>query len=390
MPILNRIAAYQDEMVAWRRHVHAHPETAFEEYGTADFVAERLRDFGIEVHRGLARTGVVGVLRTGSSGRTVGLRADMDALRMTEANVFAHASRHPGKMHGCGHDGHTVMLLGAARYLAETRNFDGTVHFIIQPAEEGAGGAQVMIDDGLFERFPCDRVFGLHNWPQLPAGVFGVRVGPLMAAADHFDITVTGKGAHGAMPHQGVDPVVVAAHIVTAAQALVSRGTDPIDTAVVSFTVIRGGSAFNVIPDEVSLSGTVRSFKAETRDALESGLVRVAENVAAAFGASASVVYERCYPATVNSPDETAFAAEVAARVVGPAQVRRDPDPSMGAEDFAFMLQRRPGCYIWLGQGGLPESCMVHNPNYDFNDTILTTGASYWALLAEAALPRSS
>ena len=389
MPVLNRIAAYHDEMTVWRRHLHAHPETAFEEVATADFVAARLKDFGIEVHRGLARTGVVGVLRAGTSARTIGLRADMDALNMVEQNGFDHASRHEGKMHGCGHDGHTAMLLGAARYLAETRNFDGTVHLIFQPAEEGEAGGKVMIEDGLFDYFPCDTVFGLHNWPQLPAGQFGVRAGPIMAAADHFDITVTGKGAHGAMPHHGVDPVLVAAHIVTAAQALVSRHTDPVDTAVVSFTMIRGGSAFNVIPDEVTISGTVRSFKPETQDALEEGLARVAENVAAAFGASAEVAYQRSYPATVNSPAEADFAALVAAQVVGPERVRRDLSPSMGAEDFAYMLQRRPGCYVWLGQGGGPDSCMIHNPRYDFNDDILVVGASYWALLAETALERA-
>jgi hippurate hydrolase len=388
MPILNRIAAFQDEMVAWRRHLHAHPETAFEENATAAFVAERLQDFGVEVHRGLGRTGVVGVLRRGSGPRTIGLRADMDALDMTEQNDFAHASRHPGKMHGCGHDGHTTMLLGAARYLAETGNFDGTVHFIFQPAEEGKGGAEQMIADGLFERFPCDTVFGLHNWPQTPAGHFGVRAGPIMAAADHFDITVTGVGAHGAMPHHGVDPVVVAAHIITAAQSLVSRGTDPVDAAVVSFTVINGGSAFNVIPDHVTLSGTVRSFRPDTRDALEAGLTRVAGNVAIAFGATAQVAYHRSYPATVNAPAEAEFAAAVAARVVGADRVIRNADPSMGAEDFSVMLERRPGCYVWLGQGGGPDSCMVHNPRYDFNDEILAVGASYWALLAETALVR--
>jgi hippurate hydrolase len=389
MPVLTRIAAFQDEMVAWRRHLHAHPETAFEEIATGDFVAARLRDFGIEVHRGLARTGVVGVLRQGDGGGCIGLRADLDALDMTEQNDFAHASRHPGKMHGCGHDGHTTMLLGAARYLAEAGAFDGTVHFIFQPAEEGKGGAQVMIDEGLFEQFPCDRVFGLHNWPQLDAGRFGVRAGPIMAAADRFAITITGKGAHGGMPHHGIDPVVVAAHIITAAQSLVSRATDPIDTAVVSFTMINGGLAFNVIPDQVTLSGTVRSFRPETQDALEAGLTRVAENVAAAFGAQADVSYRRCYPATVNTAADADFAAEVAARVVGAERVIRDAGPSMGAEDFAFMLQQRPGCYVWLGQGGGPDSCMIHNPCYDFNDEVLTVGASYWALLAEAALPRA-
>ncbi len=390
MPVIDRIAAFSADMTAWRRHLHAHPETAFEEVATSAFVAHRLRDFGIEVHRGLAQTGVVGVIRAGRGTRTIGLRADMDALAMTEQNQFAHASRHPGRMHGCGHDGHTAMLLGAARYLAETRNFDGTVYLIFQPAEEGAGGAKVMIDEGLFEQFPCDSVFGLHNWPELPLGTFGVHAGPVMAAADHFEITITGKGCHGAMPHHGVDPVLVAAHVVTAAQGLVSRAIAPVDPAVVSFTVIRGGSAFNVIPGDVTMAGTVRSFRPETRDRLESGLTTVVENVAAAFGASATVKYVRCYPATINSASEADFAAAVAARVVGASAVRRDIAPSMGAEDFAFMLQRRPGCYIWMGQGGGPTGCMLHNPTYDFQDDALAIGASYWALLAETALARET
>jgi hippurate hydrolase len=390
MPVLDRIAARHDEMIEWRRHLHAHPELAFEEVATARFVADRLAAFGIEVHRGLAGTGVVGVLRQGNGRGTIGLRADMDALAMTERNSFAHASRHPGKMHGCGHDGHTTMLLGAARYLAETRAFDGTVHLIFQPAEEGAGGAKVMLDQGLFDRFPCDTVFGMHNWPQLPLGTFGVRAGPVMAAADHFDITVTGKGGHGAMPHLGIDPIVVAAHIVTATQTLVSRSVDPVDAAVVSVTMIEGGSAFNVIPDTVTLSGTVRSFRPETQDRLQLGLSRVAGQIAAAFGATAEVSYRRRYPATVNTATEAAFAATVAAQVVGADHVRRDAEPSMGAEDFAFMLEQRPGCYVWLGQGGVPASCVLHNPLYDFEDQILPIGASYWALLAETALPRGA
>jgi hippurate hydrolase len=390
MPVLDSIAARLDEMIAWRRHLHAHPELAFEEVATAGFVADRLAAFGIEVHRGLAGTGVVGVLRHGNSPRSVGLRADMDALAMTERNGFAHASRHPGKMHGCGHDGHTAMLLGAARHLAETRNFDGTVHLIFQPAEEGAGGAKVMIDQGLFDRFPCDTVFGMHNWPQLPPGTFGVRAGPVMAAADHFEITVTGKGGHGAMPQLGIDPVLVAAHIVTAAQSLVSRGTDPVDAAVVSVTMIQGGSAFNVIPDTVTLSGTVRSFRPETQDRLQHGLARIAERVAAAFGATAETAYRRNYPATLNSRTEAAVAASVAAQVVGAQNVHRDLEPSMAAEDFAFMLEQRPGCYVWLGQGGGAASCMLHNPHYDFQDQILPVGASYWVLLAETALPRGT
>ncbi len=388
MTVLDRIGAGHHDMIEWRRHLHAHPELAFQEVATAAFVANRLAAFGIEVHRGLAGTGVVGVLRQGQSRRSIGLRADMDALAMTEHNSFAHASQHPGRMHGCGHDGHTVMLLGAARYLAETRNFDGTVYLIFQPAEEGAGGARVMIEQGLFDHFPCDAVFGMHNWPQLPLGTFGVRAGPVMAAADQFEILVTGKGGHGAMPHLGIDPIVVAAHIITAAQTLVSRGVDPVDTAAVSVTMIEGGTTFNVIPDSVTLSGTVRSFRPATQERLQRGLCRIAESIAAAFGATARVDYRRGSPATVNSATEADFAASVAARVVGDVNVRRDAEPSMGAEDFAFMLECRPGCYVWLGQGGGPSSCMLHNPHYDFQDQILPIGASYWALLAESALPR--
>ncbi len=387
MPTLDRVGAYHQEMTAWRRHLHAHPELAFEEVATAEFVAERLTAFGLEVHRGLAGTGVIGVLHQGQSQRSIGLRADMDALAMSERNTFAHASRHPGRMHGCGHDGHTVMLLGAARYLAETRTFNGTINFIFQPAEEGAGGAKVMIDQGLFELFPCDRIFGLHNWPQLPSGTFGVREGPVMAAADWFDITITGKGGHGAMPHLGIDPIVVAAHIVTAAQTLVSRGVDPVDTAAVSVTMIDGGSTFNVIPDSATLSGTVRSLRPDTKRRLESRLHRLVDSIATAFGATAEIHYRHGSPATVNTATEAALAASVAARVVGEANVFRTLEPSMGAEDFAFMLERKPGCYVWLGQGGSSSSCMLHNPCYDFQDSILPIGASYWALLAETALP---
>jgi amidohydrolase len=393
MPIINRIADFHADLTAWRRDLHAHPETAFEEFRTSDIVATKLEAFGIEVHRGLAGTGVVGTLHgAGGSdrGRSIGLRADMDALNMDEANSFDHASRIPGKMHGCGHDGHTTMLLGAARYLAETRNFDGTVHFIFQPAEEGKGGAQRMVEEGLFDRFPCEQVYGMHNWPELPTGTIAVRIGPIMAAADQFEIRVAGHGAHGAMPHHGIDPVVVAAQIVTAAQTLVSRNTDPLDAAVVSFTQIHGGSTFNVIPVEVILAGTVRTLRLEVQDRIEAGLRRIATGVAAAMGADADMMYRRNYPATVNTAAETDFVEQVAARVVGPAHVIRDPLPSMGAEDFSFMLRERPGSYIWIGQGGGPNSCMIHNPRYDFNDEILPVGASYWATLVEAALPRAA
>ncbi|WP_207478150.1 M20 aminoacylase family protein [Arenibaculum pallidiluteum] len=396
MPIINRIAEFHADMTAWRRDFHAHPELGFEEFRTAEKVAALLTEWGIEVHRGLGVTGVVGTLHGAHPARDTGagrpkviaLRADMDALPMQEENDFAHASTVPGKMHACGHDGHTTMLLGAARYLAETRNFAGTVRFIFQPAEEGRGGALRMIEDGLLEKLPFDEVYGLHNWPEMPAGIMAMRPGPMMAAADLFDITVSGRGGHGAMPHHSVDPVVVASQIVTALQTLVSRGTDPMDNAVVSVTRIHAGSAYNVIPGEARLSGTVRSFRPETRDRLEAGIRRISEGVAAALEAAATVDYRRNYPPTLNTPAETDFAAGVATRMLGEAAVMRDFEPSMGAEDFAFMLERTPGCYAWIGQAGGGGGCMVHNPRYDFNDEILPLGASYWANLVEAALPR--
>ncbi|WP_029007774.1 M20 aminoacylase family protein [Azospirillum halopraeferens] len=389
MPIINRIAAFRDDMTAWRRDIHAHPELAYEERRTADLVAARLESFGIEVHRGLAETGVVGTLRGRGAGTgAIGLRADMDALPMAEANSFDHASRHPGKMHACGHDGHTAMLLGAARYLAETRAFDGTVHFIFQPAEEGSAGALRMIEEGLFERFPCDRVYGLHNWPELPAGVIAVHPGPVMAAADKFTITVEGHGAHAAMPHRGVDPVLVGAHIITAVQSLVSRGTDPMDRAVVSVTWVEAGTTFNVIPAEARLNGTIRTLRPETRARIHEQLTRLAVAVADGFGAVATVDIQPGYPPTVNSRTEAEEAAAIAARVVGDANVIWNPDPTMGAEDFGYMLRERPGCYIWLGHGGDGPGCRLHNPRYDFNDEILSIGASYWATLVETVLPR--
>jgi hippurate hydrolase len=393
MPIINRIAEFHADMTAWRRDLHAHPELGFEEFRTSDLVAARLAEWGIEVERGIGGTGVVGTLHgahPAREARVIGLRADMDALPMQEENDFPHASKTPGKMHACGHDGHTAMLLGAARYLAETRNFAGTVRFVFQPAEEGKGGARRMVEEGLFERLPCDEIYGLHNWPEMPAGTIAVRPGPMMAAADHFDVKVVGHGGHGAMPHHSIDPVVVAAQIVTALQPLVSRNTDPLDNAVVSVTRISGGTAYNVIPREVQLAGTARTFRPATRDAIEAGIRRVAEGVAAAFGARAEVDYRRNYPATLNHAAQADFAASVAAKVVGEPGVIRDFEPSMGAEDFAFMLEKRPGCYAWIGQAGGPSGCMVHNPRYDFNDEILPLGASYWATLVETALPRKA
>ena len=387
MPIVNRIAALHDDMTAWRRDIHAHPETAFEEHRTSDFVAERLAEFGLEVHRGLAGTGVVGSLRAGASDRAIGLRADLDALHIHENNDFAHHSVHEGKMHACGHDGHTAMLLGAAKYLAETRNFDGIVRFIFQPAEENEGGGRVMVEDGLFELFPVDAVYGLHNWPGMPVGQIGLRPGPMMAAFNIFEIAIKGRGSHAAMPHQGIDPVVAAAQIVTALQTFVSRNTDPLDSAVISVTQIHGGDTWNVIPDEVVLRGTTRAFRPEIQDALETAVGRIAEGVCRALGATVETRYERRYPPTVNTEAETEHAAVAAAEVVGEANVIRDPAPCMGSEDFAFLLQEKPGCYIWMGNGPDEGGCLLHNSNYDFNDEALPIGASYWAKLVETQLP---
>ncbi len=385
MPILNRIADFHTDLTAWRRDIHAHPETAFEEKRTSDIVAMRLQEFGIEIHRGLAGTGVVGTLKGSRTGdRAIAIRADMDALDVAEKNGFHHHSTHPGKMHACGHDGHTTMLLGAARYLAETRNFAGTVHFIFQPAEENEAGGKVMVEQGLFEKFPVEAVYGMHNWPGMPVGQFVVRPGPLLAAFDIFEIVVEGKGAHGAMPHTGIDPVVTAAQITLALQTIRSRSTHPLDGAVVSVTQVHGGDTWNVIPDEVVLRGTTRSFKPEVQDIIEHGIRRIAEGVASAQGAKVRVRYERRYPPTVNTEKETEIAAAAAAEVAGQSNVIRDFTPTMGAEDFAFMLQARPGCYVLIGNG--EESAGLHNPHYDFNDEILTTGASYWARLVEQVL----
>jgi amidohydrolase len=387
MGVSVRAAEMHGEMTAWRRDLHAHPELGNEEHRTSALVAERLESWGIEVARGLGGTGIVGTLAGRRPGRkAIGLRADMDALSLTEANGFAHTSRHAGRMHACGHDGHTTMLLGAARLLSESRDFAGTVRFIFQPAEEGRGGALQMIRDGLFERFPVDAVFGLHNWPQLPAGTFAMRVGPMMAATDRFTITVTGHGTHAAMPHLGIDPVVVAAHIITAAQSLVSRSTEPVDAAVVSVTMLNAGSAENIIPDEARLTGTVRTLRPETRDRVEAQLERLVTSVAAAFGAAATINYDRGYPVTANSAAETELAAEVAVALVGPDKVFRSFDPAMAAEDFGYMLQERPGCYLWIGQGGAAEGRSLHNPRYDFNDELLPLGAGFWTELARAAL----
>jgi amidohydrolase len=391
MTPVERIRAYHGELTAVRRDIHAHPELAFTENRTSELVAARLSGWGIEVHRGLAKTGVVGVIagKQKASGRGIGLRADMDCLPMHEANGFAHRSKNEGRMHACGHDGHTTMLLGAARYLAETRNFDGTAYVIFQPAEEGGGGGEVMVKEGLFERFPANEVYALHNWPGLPPGKMAVRSGPVMAATDEVQITVRGRGGHGAMPHLAVDPVVAAAHVITALQTIASRNVNPIDSAVVSICSMATSQVgvFNVIPAEVKLVGTVRTFRAETRDLAERRMKEVAAKTAEALGAQAEVAFVRGYPSTVNSAREAEFAARVGRRVFGEGNVVTEHEPTMGGEDFSYMLQARPGAYVFLGQGGIEGGCMLHNPHYDFNDEVIPLGAGYLAALVEDALP---
>ena len=387
MPVINRIAEFHAEMTAWRRHIHAHPETAFEEHDTAQFVADKLTDLGIEIHRGLAGTGVVGTL-TGDrgAGKAIGLRADLDALHIEEKNDFEHRSETPGKMHACGHDGHTSMLLGAAKYLAETRNFAGTVHFIFQPAEENEGGARVMIEDGLFETFPVEQVFGMHNMPWLGVGEMAIRSGPVMAAFDIFEIVVTGQGSHAAAPHQGTDAIVAAAEMVTALQTIASRNIDAQESVVVTVTQIHGGDTWNVIPEDVTLRGTVRAFRPEVQDRAEAALNRIAAGVAATHGLEAAVRYERRYPPTINAVAESELATTVAAEILGANNVHDNLNPKLASEDFSFMLNEKPGTYVWLGNGPGDGGCLLHNPNYDFNDEILPIGATYWARLVETCL----
>ncbi len=388
MKIIDQIAAFQDDLTTWRRDIHAHPELGFEENRTSDIVAEKLEDFGLEVHRGLGTTGVVGSLRIGNSPKTIGLRADMDALPIVEGNTFDHKSRHEGKMHACGHDGHTTMLLGAARYLSETRNFNGCVHFIFQPAEEGLGGAKAMVEEGLFEQFPMEAVFGMHNSPGLPTGKFAIRPGPMMAGGAFFDIRITGNGAHAARPESGIDPVVIAAQITMALQTIVSRNINPVDTAVVSITQIHGGDAYNVIPHTASLSGTVRVFRRETMQMVEDRMRAITDGIVAGFGATAEVDYREVFLPLVNTPDETEFAADIAAGIVGDDNVNRNRSLIMASEDFSYMLDACPGAYINIGNGDGEGTCMVHNPGYDFNDEILSLGASYWSRLVETRLEK--
>jgi amidohydrolase len=387
-----RLTGWHDELTAFRRDLHAHPEIGFEERRTASRVVAALRAAGVdEIHEGIGRTGVVAVVRgaTQASGRLIGLRADMDALPMTEENDFAWRSCTRGLMHGCGHDGHTTMLVGAARYLAETRRFDGTAVLVFQPGEEGFAGAKAMIDDGLFDRFPVEAIYAMHNWPSLPAGHIGVNPGPMMAAADRIEIVVHGKGGHGAHPYLAVDPVLVAAHIITAAQSIVARNVSPVDSAVISLCAMQAGDpgAFSVIPREARLVGTVRTFRPQVQDMVEERLARLVDSVAVAFGATATLHYQRTYPATINSPRHAEFAANVAADLVGNDKVSRELPPSMGAEDFSFMLQVKPGAYLRLGQGG---GAFLHNTRYDFNDEVLPLGAALFAGLVERSLPPTS
>jgi hippurate hydrolase len=391
---LAAIIPHHEGLTALRRDLHANPELAFEEHRTSALVAERLRDLGVEVHSGIGRTGVVGVIhgRASRSGRSIALRADMDALPMIEENEFAYRSTQAGLMHGCGHDGHTTMLLGAAQYLAGSRNFDGTAFLVFQPGEEGYAGAKAMMEDGLFRRFPADEIYALHNWPQLPAGTIGLNPGPMMAAADRVEITICGKGGHGAHPHLTIDPVLVAAHLITAAQTIVARNVAPLDNAVISLCSIQAGNpaAYSVVPREAKLVGTVRTFKVDTQELVEQRLIDLAEATARAFGAEAHVIYERIYPATINHVAQAGFAGDVAAALVGESNVVRNLEPSMGAEDFAFMLQERPGCYVRLGQGGGPSSCFLHNTRYDFNDAVIPLGAAFLSALAERRMPLGS
>jgi hippurate hydrolase len=386
---VERIRTYHTDLTAFRRDLHAHPELAFEEARTSQRVADQLRGWGVEVHRGMAKTGVVGVIRGRKAGaKAIGLRADMDCLPMHETAPRPHKSQHEGRMHACGHDGHTTMLLGAARYLSETREFEGTAYVIFQPAEEHGGGGNVMVREGLFQRFPVDQVYALHNWPGLAAGRIAVRAGPILAATDEIRIEVRGMGGHAAMPHLSVDPVVAAAHIITALQTIASRNVSPLDAIVVSLCSMETSQlgTFNVIPDAVKLVGTVRTFRPETQTLADKRIREIAAAVASGLGASAQLEYIRGYPATVNTAKEAEFAARVGERIFGRENVVREFDATMGGEDFAYMLQARPGAYVLLGQGGEPSGCYLHNPNYDFNDDVIPLGAGYLAALAEEAL----
>ena len=382
---LDRARLYQDELTAIRRDIHAHPELGLEEHRTADIVARKLEEWGIEVHRGVGQTGVVGVLRNGNGQASVGLRADMDALPIQEATGLPYASQNPGLMHACGHDGHTTILLGAAKYLAETKAFNGTVNFIFQPAEEGLGGAEAMLKDGLFDRFPCDSVFGLHNHPGLDVGKFATSPGARFSGGAFFDIKITGKGAHGARPQESIDPVMVACHLATALQSIVSRNVSAQDTAVVSITRIQSGDAYNVIPQYAAMAGTVRTMKSEVMALVEANMKRLATSIAEGFGAEAEVDFRKLFAPVVNNASEALAYADAAAQVAGEANVRRDAPPSMASEDFGFMMEKVPGAHVMFGNGG---SASVHNHLYDFNDEAIPYGVALFAAITEKKLPK--
>jgi len=387
MNTIKELEDLQQDMQAWRRDIHAHPEIAFEEHRTAQLVAEKLESFGIEVETGIAGTGVVGTLKKGTGNRSIGLRADLDALLINEANEFEHKSKNPGKMHACGHDGHTVMLLGAAKYLAEQGNFDGTVNFIFQPAEENEGGGKAMIDDGLFDKYPVESVYGMHNIPGMPVASFAIKPGPIMAAFDVFNVKIIGKGGHAAMPQTTIDPIIIGTKIIDAYQSIVSRYIDPQEPAVLSVTQFHAGDAYNVIPNDIAIKGCTRCFSPKIQKQLEEQMHQITKSICEAYGASYEFEYEHRYPATINSEEEAEIAGKVAQKVVGEDRVNLSPTAGMGSEDFAYMLQEKPGSYIWIGNGDGEGSCMVHNPGYDFNDEILPIGATYWVKMAEEILP---
>lgn len=397
MKLIPEIDAARGEIQTIRRDIHAHPELCFEEKRTSDVVADTLTKWGIPIHRGLGKTGVVGIIKNGSSDRAIGLRADMDALPIREANTFEHASKHEGKMHACGHDGHTAMLLAAAQYLQEHRNFDGTVYLIFQPAEEGGGGAREMINDGLFERFPMDAVFGMHNWPGVPTGTFAVTPGPMMASSNEFKITIRGKGTHAGIPNAGIDPVIAAVQVAQALQSIITRNKRPIDAAVLSITQIHAGDTTNVVPDVAWLGGTIRTFSIEVLDLIESRLREISEFVAKGLGCSAEIEFLRNYPPTINEPRMAALCADVMRQLVGDENVNDEVEPTMGAEDFSFMLLEKPGAYVFIGNGdgthrdsghGLGP-CNLHNASYDFNDDLLPLGGTYWVKLVETYFERN-
>ena len=386
MKLIRELEELQPEMQKWRRDIHANPEIAFEEHRTSKIVIEKLKSFGIEVDSGIAGTGVVGTLKKGQGNRSIALRADLDALLINETNDFDHKSKTPGKMHACGHDGHTTMLLGAAKYLSEHGDFDGTIHFIFQPAEENEGGGKVMVDEGLFEKYPVEAVYGMHNIPGMAVGTFAIKPGPIMASFDIFNLKVIGKGGHAAMPQTTIDPIIIGTKIVEAYQSIVSRYINPQEPVVLSVTQFHGGDAYNVIPNEVEIKGTVRCFSPKVQASMEKQMEKITSSVCSAYGAKFEFEYQRRYPPTINSEDEVQTSLKVAKNISGDSMVNCAPTPSMGSEDFAFMLQEKPGSYIWIGNGDKEGSCMLHNPGYDFNDEILPIGSTYWVEMAQEIL----